>query len=288
MKHSMILLAATCVLILMDKSQGQTTSSPPPVTGSTEGFSGCPSFLTYGGGTQKYRFVEDINNLPPPQYLPCSGDIDSCVYTAHTNYYCMNGNKPDYTPQQLNPQWDRVTLQNVSTFAGIFNEIFGVNNFTTNEGGYQPLVSIKLFPNVFARRLVLGGFILKTVKNNFPYENTIYRVGFTDPNEFAGPTYIYLPIGESITEAFGRSGSFIDQVTFGVTRNFVNPDAPPKFYSVGGANGGALFDATPPPNLNGHCTLVGLSGQTAGDAQEVMFIQGIEFHWSCVGKPQKY
>jgi len=286
MKHSIMLLAATCVLILMDKSLGQSTTSPP-VTGSTVGFTGCPSFLNYGGGSQKYRFVDDVNNLPPPQYLPCSGDIDSCVYTAHHDYYCMNGNKPDYTPQLLNPTWpSQPAYLNVTTAAGHFND--GGVNFTTNVGGGQPWISIKLFPNVFARRLVLGGFILKTVKPGYPNENSIFRVGFTDPIEFVGPTYIYFPIGASVTEAFGRSGSVIDQLSFGVITNYVNPVLPPspQVHSVGGANGDVLFDVTPPPNLNGHCSLVGISGQTSGVPP--MYIQGIEFLWSCVGKPQRY
>jgi len=282
MKHSIMLSAATCVLILMDKSLGQT--STPPVTGSTEGFTGCPSFLTYGGGSQKYRFVEDVNNLAPTQYLPCRGDIDSCVYTAHTDYYCMNGNKPDYTPYLLHPTWpSQPAYQNVSTIAGNFND--GGVNFTTNVGGGQPWISIKLFPNVFARRLVLGGFILKTVKPGFPNEISIFRVGFTDPNESYGPTYIYFPIGESVTESFGRSGAVIDQLTFGVTRNYVNPVTPPMFASVGGANGNVLFDATPPPHLNGHCSLVGINGQTSSGDN---YIQGLDLLWSCVGKPQKY
>jgi len=263
----------------MDKSQG-TTTSYPPVTGSTEGFTGCPSFLNYGGGSQKYRFVEDVNTLAPPQYLPCSGDIDSCVYTAHTDYYCMNGNKPDYTPQLLQPTWpSQPAYQNVSTIAGNF--IDDGTNFTTNVGGAEPFVSLKLFPNVFARRLVLGGFILKT--GGTPQT---YVIGYTDTLYHIEPTWIYFTLGECITEAFGRSGLLIDQLTFGVTRNFVNPNEPPRFYSVGGANGAALFDATPPPNLNGHCCLVGLSGQTSG--APVMFIQGLDFLWSCVGKPQKY
>jgi len=279
MKHSIMLWAATCVLILMDKSLGQT--STPPVTGSTEGFTGCPSFLNYGGGSQKYRFVEDINNLAPSQYLPCSGDIDGCVYTAHTDYYCMHGNKPDYTPYRLHPTWpSQPAYQNVSTIAGTFNA--GGINFTTNEGGAEPFVSLKLFPNVFARRLVFGGFILKT--GGTP---EIYRIGFTDTLYHIGPTWIYFTLGECITEAYGRSGLFIDQLTFGLTRNFVNPDQskPPTFPSVGGANGAVLFDATPPPHLNGHCCLVGINGQTSGDN---MYIQGLDLLWSCVGKPQKY
>ena len=87
--------------------------------------------------------------MAPPQYLPCSGDIDSCVYTAHTDYYCMNGNKPDYTPQLLQPTWpSQPAYQNVSTIAGNF--IDAGTNFTTNVGGAEPFVSLKLFPNVFA------------------------------------------------------------------------------------------------------------------------------------------
>jgi len=194
----------------------------------------------------------------------------------------MNGNKPDYTPYRLNPTWpSQPAYQNVTTIAGTFNA--GGTNFTTNERGAEPFVSLKLFPNVFARRLVLGGFILKT--GGTPQT---YVVGFTDTLPQIEPTWIYFTLSECITEAHGRSGLLIDQLTFGVTRNFVNPDTPPTFHSVGGANGAVLFDATPPPNLNGHCCLVGLNGQTSGDGMFIQYVQGLDFLWSCVGKPQKY
>ena len=104
----------------------------------------CPSSLTYGGGSQKYRFVEHINSLPPPQYLPCTGDIDKCVYTAHRKYYCMMGNKPDYTPFELNPHHDQITPKNVSTFVGTIDESDTNSIFETWS---EPLISIKLFPN---------------------------------------------------------------------------------------------------------------------------------------------
>ena len=61
----------------------------------------------------------------------------------------MNGNKPDYTPQLLQPTWpSQPAYQNVSTIAGNFND--AGTNFTTNVGGAEPFVSLKLFPNVFA------------------------------------------------------------------------------------------------------------------------------------------
>jgi len=290
MKVSSILLVATCVLMVQGQGSGPTTAGPttagpttysPPATGPTVGPTNCPASLTYGGGSQKYRFVEDVNSLPPPvQILPCKGDIDNCVYTAHTKYYCMNGDKPDYTPHELNPHWDNVTYQDVSTFAGEFGP--GGTDFTTFDGS-DPILSIKLFPNVFARRLVLGGFIFKV------YPVQIKKVGHTDPpaeSTQIDPTYVYLKVGESITEAFGRYGLIIDQLTFGITTNYVNPEDPPRFQSVGGANGNALFDATPPPNLNGHCALLSLAGKTGGDQNQ--YIQALRFNWSCVGKPTHY
>ena len=61
----------------------------------------------------------------------------------------MNGNKPDYTPQLLQPRWpSQPAYQNVSTIAGNFNNTG--TNFTANKNGAEPFVSLKLFPNVFA------------------------------------------------------------------------------------------------------------------------------------------
>ena len=102
------------------------------------------------------------------------------------------------------------------------------------------------------------------------------------------PTYIYLKVGECITEAFGRYGLVIEQLSFGITTNFVNPIEPPRVQSAGGYNGGALFDATPPPNLNGHCCLVGLAGQISTYPIPPEYIQALEFKWSCVGKPSNF
>ena len=56
----------------------------------------------------------------------------------------MNGNKPDYTPFELNPHHEQVTLKNVSTYAGTFDD--SGTNFATADGA-EPLISLKLFPN---------------------------------------------------------------------------------------------------------------------------------------------
>ena len=136
----------------------------------------------------------------------------------------------------------------------------------------------------FQRRLVFGGFIFKV----YPAQTKV--VGHTDPlNESPfEPTYIYLKVGESITEAFGRYGALIDRITFGITTNYLNPEDPPRFQSAGGYNGvNGFFDATPPPNLNGHCALTSLAGQTKED-QDQKYIQALQFNWSCVGKPTYY
>lgn len=280
MKLSSILLVATCVL-MVESQTGDSTTYSPPSTGSTVGFTNCPSSLTYGGGDQKYRFVEDVAQFPGQhQNLPCVGDIDTCVYTAHTNYYCMRGNKPDYTPRLLNPHWQNVTFQNVETSTGVFTAD-GDNFEALNIG--NPIRSIKLFPNIFQSfRVVWGGFILK-----YYGDPTIYKFGYTTEHGIFPPTYIPFSIGQSITEAHGRFGSVIDQLTLGKTKYFVDPTAQPTFEAVGGPNGFALFDATPPPNLNGHCALLGLKGQTRG-AGDLKVIQAITFVWSCVGKPQCY
>jgi len=251
---------------------------------SLETTTDCPSSLTYGGGSQKYRFVEHINSLPPPQYLPCTGDIDKCVYTAHRKYYCMNGNKPDYTPFELNPHHDQITPKNVSTFVGTIDESDTNSIFET---GSEPLISIKLFPNDYARRLVWGGFILKTFKRGGG--TTSYPVGFTDQLSYAKNTYIYLEIGEGITEVFGSYGSVIDQVTFGATPNPANSNASPTFYAVGGFNGGG-FDATPSPHFNGPCYLLSIRGQTSTEFGETdpAYIKAVQFNWQCVGKPTHF
>ena len=112
-----------------------------------------------------------------------------------------------------------------------------------------------------------------------------FRIGFNEQVPYAEPTHFYLSIGEAITEAFGRSGSSIVQLTFGVTPNPAN-NAEPKFYSCGGFSGGA-FDATPSPDLNGPCSLVGISGQTSAPAGNIA-LDNLEFRWSCVGKPTSY
>merc|ERR1719510_452468 len=103
---------------------------------------------------------------------------------------------------------------------------------------------MELFPTEYlpARSLLVGGFIMKIPGETF-------RIGFNEQLPYAEPTHFYLSIGEAITEAFGRSGSLINQLTFGVTPNPANPSNEPKFYSCGGSLGGA-FDATPPPHLN--------------------------------------
>lgn len=276
-------------------------------TGSNNvGFTNCPASLTYGGGTQKYRFVEDVTEIPPPtQTLPCTGDIDNCIYTAHTKYYCMMGNKPDYTPHELQPHWDNVNYVGASTFAGEYfdgNSDFGgtFTNFSTCTRGNNPIVSIKLFPNIYARRLVLGGFIFKSypVPERIPSD---WKPGHTDPlyNHAIEPTYIYLRVGDSITEATVRYGFLIDQLNFGITTNFINPTEPPRFQSAGGYSGAGpnnaigSKDATPPPNLNGHCALLCLKGQavtfpaTATDPEN-SYIRALEFVWSCTGKPSHY
>merc|ERR1712179_79755 len=265
MRLSTTVLVATCVLMVRTQETqdptGPTTYSPPS-TGATEGFSNCPSVITWGSGSQKYRFIENVNSIAVTQYLPCNGDIEKCIYTAHRNYYCMDGNGPDYTPKQLNAVHDTVAYQNVSTFAGIFDLTGSTSTTNFSAGsGYDPIYSLKLFPEVYLYRLVLGGFILKTYPPNAP--DHIYKAGSTDTLPWVEPTYIYLKIGEGITEAFGRYGTVIDQLTVGVTPS--DSQVPPRFYTVGGFNGAGLFDATPPPHVNGVCDLVGLGGQTASD-----------------------
>ena len=61
----------------------------------------------------------------------------------------MNGNKPDYTPFELNPHHEQVTLKNVSTYAGTFDDSDSASKFDTADGA-EPLISIKLFPNDYA------------------------------------------------------------------------------------------------------------------------------------------
>ena len=116
---------------------------------------------------------------------------------------------------------------------------------------------------------------------------TPFPVGFNQQLPYAKPTHFYLSLGEAITEAFGRQGLYIDQVTFDVTPNPANNDEP-KFHSCGGFSTPGLFDATPPPHLNGPCSLQGLSGQTAESAGVPVYIQAFAFYWQCVGKPTSY
>lgn len=255
--------------------------------GSDIGNSDCPRTLTYGGGSQQYRFVEHIDSLPPPQYLPCTGDIDRCVYTAHRKFYCMNGNKPDYTPHEviagspLTP-----VIKNVSTYAGTFDDSSPI--CTTLDGTNEPLTSLKLFPNEYGGRYVWGGFILKTTKSGGGGVTT-HKCGFTDQLPHVRHSYIDFITGEGITEASGSAGAVIDQLTLGVTPNPANPAVLPSFVAVGGFNGGGFF-ATPDPSLEGPCSLLGLTVQTSTTfgGTEPFYIKAAEFHWQCVGRPISY
>lgn len=250
--------------------------------GPSEAGTDCPSSLMIDGESQKYRYVEDVLSLEPTQYFPCTGDIPNCIYTAHRKFYCVNGVKPDYSLQELQPHYDSVAYQNVSTQAGEFINLPGTQSFQAADG-VQPFLSLDLFPNAFANRLVWGGFSLTTTTNK-------YDVGLTSP--ISGypnikPTKISLGLGEGITEAFGKFGFLIDQVTFGVTLNPANSNGTAAFYSVGGFQGGN-FDATPPPSVNGPCELVALSGDIFDNFDNFYKIQAIRFLWSCVGKPTHY
>lgn len=252
--------------------------------GSDIGNSDCPRSLTYGGGSQQYRFVEHIDSLPPPQYLPCAGDIDKCVYTAHRKFYCMNGNKPDYTPIEVIAGGGPV-IKNVSTYAGNFDD--SSPTCTTVDGTNEPITSIKLFPNEWLGRFVWGGFIVTKFKNGGGFTKS--KCGFTDQLPHVRTTYIDLITGEGITEVSGSSGSVIDQVTLGVTPNPANTADLPSFHAVGGFNGGGFY-ATPPPHLEGPCSLLDLTVQTGTEegGTEPAYIKAAEFHWQCVGRPTSY
>ena len=122
------------------------------------GTSNCPRSVIYPGGSQKYRFVEDVRSLAPTQHLPCIGDIANCVYLAHRNYYCMTGNNPEYTPVQLHPcHTEAPPLQNVSTYAGSTppNWPGQFEQFTTSTVIYNPIHTLKLFPQVFAVSIII-------------------------------------------------------------------------------------------------------------------------------------
>ena len=140
--------------------------------GPPEGASDCPSSLTYGGGTQKYRFVENVLDLAPPQYFPCIGDIPHCVVTAHHKFYCMNGYKPDYTPHELNVHYDQVSYKNVETYAGQFSPGPGAPNFTINTDS-EPILSMELFPNEFSVSVIFNSYyiylIVSTALNSLTF-----------------------------------------------------------------------------------------------------------------------
>jgi len=250
--------------------------------GREEGFTGCPSSLTYGGGSQKYRFVEDVLDLPSPQYSPCKGDIERCIYTAHRKYYCMNGYKPEYTPFELQPHHDQFTLQTVKTFAGVFEAEPSKTNFTIPDPDNQPdyIKSLELIPNIYQNAyIVLGGLNARTYNHHEQIGNQTVGTP-TGPN----PTTIYIELGAGITEIFGVEGDRIGQLTFRVTPP--NPHAEPRQYTFDASFYGAAFDATPPPKLNGPCDLLTIGGQTSGDFGD--YIQALEFTWRCVGKPTHY
>jgi len=251
--------------------------------GPLEEGTNCPSSLTIGGESQKYRYVEDVLSLEPTQSFPCTGDIPNCIYTAHRKFYCANGNKPDYSLYELQPHYDNVAYQNVSTQAGSFGSPDDPFETTFQAAdGWQPFLSFDLFPSAFAGRLVWGGFNLTTYTNSYEVGSTSEIYEYPDIK----PTKIILDLGEGITEAFGRFGYLIDQVTFGVTLNPVINNETAAFYSVGGFRGGP-FDATPPPSVNGPCDLVALSG-VLNDNEYGIAIQAVRFFWSCVGKPTHY
>ena len=115
---------------------------------------------------------------------------------------------------------------------------------------------------------------------------SIFKRGFTDQMSSAKNTYIYLEIGEVITEVSGYVGAVINLISFGVTPNPVNPENKPKFYYVGGFGGGH-FDATPKASHHGPCSLIGISGQTTTEdpPNGPAYIKAAMFHWRCAGIP---
>ena len=193
----------------------------------------------------------------------------------------MNGNKPEYTPHELHPHTDQVTYQNVTTVAGSFGDS-GINFTTTTDGNF-PIASLQLFPNIYFNSIVWGGFIQKSFDS--PTGTQSFNIGFTGHRVELPPTLIHLGLGDEITEAFGLAGALIDQLTLGVTHYPVNPLKDPSFFTVGGF-GGSGFDATPPPHLNGVCSLRSLSGQYSTGTYAA--INGVEFNWQCVGKPNYF
>ena len=60
-------------------------------------------------------------------------------------------------------------------------------------------------------------------------------------------------LGDSVTEAAGRTGARIDRLIFGITRH----DAPNEIFDVG-QQFGVAYDATPPPKQYGPCSLVNI------------------------------
>ena len=70
----------------------------------------------------------------------------------------MTGNNPEYTPVQLHPcHTEAPPLQNVSTYAGSTppNWPGQFEQFTTSTVIYNPIHTLKLFPQVYAVSIII-------------------------------------------------------------------------------------------------------------------------------------
>merc|ERR1712098_792536 len=89
-----------------------------------------------------------------------------CIYTAHFKYYCFSGEKPDYQPMEMFPQYDGYQ-QEQDTYTGPFGVPSSTNSFNF-ETAANPIRSWTLCPGDFFNRLIVSG--IEIVKFDYTTE----------------------------------------------------------------------------------------------------------------------
>jgi len=243
----------------------------------------CPPIITKAQPIGVYRFVKEVT------FTPCFGKIAQCIYHAHHRFFCFSGkiknlqHETEVHPVYKNHQKNSNDGVQQNVFTGPFGNTLGTPfDF---DAKFDPIQSWKICPGDFINRVVAQGIII----------TKLYGV---TTNTAAGDCNVIpdipavefdLGLGEHITEAFGRTGSVLDKLTFVVTPYEGEPQS---VYSVGGPYGSAFY-ATPDPSKVGPCDLVNLNGTVTTWGEDVTpfpgnFISSLGFLWSCLGVPDDF
>jgi len=236
----------------------------------------CPPIITKAQPIGVYRFVKEVT------FTPCFGKIAQCIYHAHHRFYCFSGKIKNLDATEVYPVYENQNngaQQNV--FTGPFGDTLGTPFDFDAE--FDPILSWKMCPGDFIHRVVAQGLIITKLYG----VTTDTTAGDCVVLPKIPATEFDLGLGDYITEAFGRTGSVLDKLTFIVTPYEDTLD--PIVHSVGGPFGTAFY-ATPDPSEVGPCVLVNLNGTVTswGDPTPGNFISSLGFFWSCLGVPDDF